>query len=380
MKRIIIPLAAALLLTGCSGSIFSGYRETEHLQLVQALGVDSEDAGGLRLSVSCAKPGQSASGGGSGTGSGGAIISRSGENILRAMESLQNYSADGQLYYAHAESVLFGEDFAREGLDRALDFIARDNQLRLGLYLYVVKGGSAEELVTAPPGEAYEISKTLTTVRRDTEAEGGSHVFTARETLKSLSRYGAALVCALRPTETEGSVFLTEGGTTAAPEGYAILKNGALAGFVETDISQAANLMLGHLGSSGVSLPDGSGGRLNLEFESGSVKVRASGPEALNIQAKIEASLAEPDTAEEHITDRKLLSELEKALGEDMKGKIESLLSLSKSLEADFLGLGAYLPERSESWLKNADFTVECEAKISYAREMSDSVDTNGGK
>ena len=45
MKRIIIPLAAALLLTGCSGSIFSGYRETEHLQLVQALGVDSEDAG-----------------------------------------------------------------------------------------------------------------------------------------------------------------------------------------------------------------------------------------------------------------------------------------------------------------------------------------------
>lgn len=385
MKKIILPLLAALLLTGCGGgSIYSGYRETEHLQLVQALGMDTDsEGGGVRLSVSCALPGQNGSGGGSGGSSGGGsggIISRSGENILRAMQSLQDYTADGQLYYAHAESVLFGEDYARQGLDTALDFIARDNQLRLGLYLYIVRGGTAEELITGPGSQSYEISKTLTSVRRDTEAEGGSHVFTARETLRSLSQQGAALVCALRPADTEGSVFLLESGTTAVPEGYAILKGGSLVGFVEPDISQAANLMLGHLGSSGVSIPDGQGGTLNLEFESGSVKVKATGPNSLQIDAKIKSSLAEPDTATEHVTDEKLLSELEKALGEDMKGKLEALLKLSKELEADFLGLGSYLPEKSENWLKNAKFSVNCEAKISYARELGDSVSTNGGK
>ena len=50
MKRCLpLILALSLLLSGCSGSIFTNYREIEQMQLIQTLGVDRI---GNRLSVS----------------------------------------------------------------------------------------------------------------------------------------------------------------------------------------------------------------------------------------------------------------------------------------------------------------------------------------
>jgi len=386
MKKILSLVAAAcLFLSGCSqgGSIYSNYRQTEHLQLVQALGADSWEEGGVTLSVSCAKPAKDASGG---------IITRSGESILRAMSSLQKYSADQQLYYSHAEYVILGDEYARSDATALFDFIARDNQLRLGLYLFVVKEGEARELITGPGEESYEISKTLSSIHRDTEAQGASHVFTARETLRDISENGAALICALRSRNTEDVVFLLEPGTTAVAEGYGILKDGLLVGFVDPEISQAANLIMGNLGSAGLSLPDGRGGKLSLEYEGGSADIKPrwasdGSLQSIEIKAKLKANLAEPDTDIEHVTDKKLLSSLEKELGKDMEAKLKQLLELSRENNADFLGLKSHLKasdgenaaKLDEDWLKNARFNVSCDAKISYTRELGDRMSSKGG-
>ncbi len=387
MKKVIALalVAACLLLSGCghSGSIYSNYRQTEHLQLVQALGADKSEDGGVTLSVSCAKPAKEASGG---------IITRSGESILAAMSSLQKYTADQQLYYSHAEYVILGEDYARNDADALFDFIARDNQLRLGLYLFVVKGAEAKELITGPGEESYEISKTLSSIHRDTEAQGASHVFTARETLRDLSENGATLVCALTPRDTEDNVYLLKPGTTAVAEGYGILKEGLLVGFVEAEISQAANLVMGNLGSAGLSLPDGRGGKLSLEYEGGSAKIKPSWApdgslESINLEAKLKANLAEPDTDIEHVTDSKLLSSLEKALGKDMEDKLGRLLELCRKHNADFLGLRGHLKNSNaenaaalgDDWLENAQFNIKCKAEISYTRELGDRMSSKGG-
>ncbi len=385
-KTIALAVAVCTLLSGCGqrGSIYSNYRETEHLQLVQALGADTWEDGGVTLSVSCAKPQKSASGG---------IISRSGESIPAAMSSLQKYSADQQLYYSHAEYVLMGEDYARNSADALFDYIARDNQLRLGLYLFVVKKGEAKELVTGPGEESYEISKTLSSIHRDTEAQGSSHVFTARETLRNMSEHRAALICALRSRNTEDVVFLLEPGITAVAEGYGILKDGRLVGFVESDISQAANLVMGNLGSAGLSLPDGRGGRLSLEYEGGSTKIKPQWASdgslaAIDVEAKLTANLAEPDTDMEHVTDKALLSKLEEALGRDMESRLGKLFELCREHNADFLGLMGHLradngekaAALSEDWLEKVQFKVSCKAEISYTREMGDRMSRKGGQ
>ncbi len=387
MKKILaLALAAAsLFLSGCgsSGSIYSNFRETEHLQLVHTLGVDSSEDGGVTVSVSSMKPPQSSSGG---------IISRSGESIIKAMSSLQSYSSDQQLYYSHAEYVLMGEDYASSSAHKLFDFIARDTQLRLGIYLFVVKGSSARELITGPGEESYEISKTLSSVRRDTEAQGNSHVFTARETLRSLSDYGAALICTLSSQNTEDSVFLLEPGLTAVADGYGVLKDGLLVGYIGPDVAQAANLVTGNMGTAGVSFPDGRGGRLNMEYEGGGTKISPrwgsdGSLESIEVKAKLKANLAEPDSDVERITDKELLSTLEDALSRDMEEKLRELVGFSQGLDADFLGIHGYLRQSDaaktaalgEDWLKKAKFDIKCETKISYTRELGDQMSSEGG-
>lgn len=371
MKKIIaLALASALLLTGCGsgGSMYSNYREVEHLQPVQALGMDASELG-VRLSVSCAQSSQQSSGG---------IISREDSSLVRALRSLQNYAAEQELYYAHAQYLLLGEDYARKKASEALDFVARDTQLRLGLSLFAVRGEAAE-LITGPGDKSYEISKALSSIERDSKIGGLSHVFSCRETIRALAEHGAALVCALSPAKTEDSVFLSEAGLTAVPVGYGILHGDSLVEWIDTDISQAASLIMGHLGTAGPMLPDGEGGTLNFEYSDGKVKVTHLGGNRLRIEASLRANLAEPDTDIRHITDSELLSRMEKALGEDMKGKMEAVLSLSKELKADFLGLGAYLREKPEDWPASAEFEVLCEARIDYSRELADKMGANGG-
>ena len=374
--------AASIFLSGChGGSIYSNYRRTEHLLLVQALGADTEGENTC-LSVSCLKPARE---------SAALTISRSGESILAAMSSLQKFSSGSELYYSHGEYVLMGEDYARNRSTELFDFLARDNQLRLGIYLFVVKGSDAKELITGAEEPDYEISKTLSGIRRATDEQGAGRVFTARETLRSLSAHGAALICAIEKRDTEGSVYMLSPGVTAVAKGYGILKDGLLAGYLDHDLSQAANLILGHLGSEGPTLPDGRGGKLSIQYEGGSAKITPhwredGGLDYVEIEGKLKASLAEPDTDTLHITDSELLSQLEKALSEDMVSRMEALLELSRSMDADFLGLKSHLKglngEKAaalgEDWLREATFRVSCQSEIQYTRELGDKMNPRG--
>ena len=369
-KAGILMLALALLLSGCSkagGSMYSNRREIERLQSVQVLGLDSAGEG-IRLSLSCALPSEE----------GAAVLSREGGSFLQCLRSLENYAADRELYYAHAQYLLLGEDFAREGAEDALDFAARDTQLRLGIELFAVRG-DALELISGPEGQGYEISKTLSGIERDSESQGLSRVFTCRETIKNLSQYGAALVCAISPAETEGSVFPEGSGITAVPVGYGILRGDSLVGWIEPEISQAANIIMGKPGSAGPSLSDGKGGEISFEYSGGGVKIIPAGKNRLRIEAEITATLAEPDTATEHITDSEMLSALEKALARDMEEKMAAVLGLYREYDADFLGLGSYLEERDHLWPGGGEFETVCRAKIDYTRELADKMDTEGG-
>ena len=384
MKKIIAPiLAAAVLLSGCSGrgGIYSNYRETEHLLPVQTLGLDSAPTG-IRLSVSCAAPGQ---------GSGPDIISRDGRSILDAMDSLQDYSAAGQLYYSHAQYVVLGEDYARAGVGEALDFLARDGRMRMGLLLFVAREDSAQTLVTGPGEGSYDITGALASVHRDTRDQGTSPAFTARETIRRLSEGGAALVCAVSAKDTEGSVFLSEAGKTAVADGYAIIKNARLLDFLDTELAAAASLLLGHSGTAAPVLKLPEGGEVSLRMDSAKAKIsprwEPDGTLAgIDIHAELEASLAEIRSRHQNITDKTTTEALEMALEQLTQKRLEELLDAAKELDADFLDLMAHLRQHEaafadalpEDWLKNTDFSVSVEAEIKDAGDMGDMMNSDG--
>lgn len=157
--------------------------------------------------------------------------------------------------------VVIGEQAAREGLADVLDFFQRNTQTRLALPVFIVRGGTARELVTCPGDDLYEITSILSSVQRDTEKQGSAHCFTLLDIAQRLARSGAALCCTVTAAQTGGNAPAAQEGTlTALETGYAVLRDGALAFWLDREETQGTNLLLGLAGSESITLPDGRGG------------------------------------------------------------------------------------------------------------------------
>ena len=373
MRRFSALLGAILLLLAQSGcglgrGIYSNYRAVEDLLLVQTLGVDA----GPVLSAATGRP----------QGGAPTILRHAAASIPQGMDVLQQRTPKGQLYFAHTRYFVLGEAFAAEGVGPVLDFVERDTLTRMGASLFVVRGGTAEALITGA-GEDWDVGDVLATVRQETETHGDSHVFDVRETAVALSEYGAALVCALRLTDTGGSVFGLSEGVAAVPDGYGILRDGALVGFLDGGQARAASLMRGVLGTVTQELPFGDG-RVTVELRCAMPEIRLDGA-VLSVRAMPTAVLVGADTAAS-VTDPAALAALTAAIDRSLTDELTRLLARVQAEGSDFLSLGRALRRQGidpaalpEDWLSSMEARVTVETVLRHSYDMGERAGTDGG-
>lgn len=376
MKRLCALFAALSLLPlggcGLDGGIYSNYRSIEQLQLVRTLGVDF-DGDGLALSAAAGRP-QSGK---------PLLLSARAAGLAAGTHALQAQTPRGELFFAHTQYLVLGQAFAGRGVAELLDYVERDVCTRMGAGLFVVRGGSARSLI-AGAGEDWDVNDVLTSLKAETDRRGDSHVFDVRETAVALSESGAALICAIRAVDTEGSVFGLSPGVSAVPDGYGILKNGALCGFLGGKQAQAASLMLGKLGAVTRSFPDGAGGAVTLELRCGAPDLhfsrRPDGGLTLSVRIAPEAMIAAPGS------DRLDTAALTAAVNAALTEELTRLLRRSQAENADFLALGRALRLQGvdpaslpADWLQNLTWEVTVETSIRHSYDLRERAGTDGG-
>ena len=387
MKKIVFLLLSAAMvfvLTGCDhgGSIYSNYREVEQLQLIRTLGVDPAPEG-LRLTVSSGKTGEDGS---------STLMSRPGESIALAVEDLQHYSSSQELYYAHADYFLFGEEAARQNIHEVLGYIERSASIPMGVGLFVVRGGSAEELMTGSGSDSYDVSETLSSFERVEKRHGHTYVFTCTETARALSESGAALICALSAQPLEGSVYGQDAEVTAVPDGFGILSDGKLAGYISAKDALAACLLTDNAGLASLAVSDGDGGAVTLTLNKNSVEFHPvwvnNSLERVDVRVSVDARIIEMSRPHA-VTDKSFLDTLGTELKKELTRRVEAVLAQESALGADFLGLGSKLREQDftrfqdmdpawEDAVKGLDFQVNVDARIGRTSELKNSVSVNG--
>lgn len=362
-------LISALLLSGCAaGGVSASHRDLEQMRLVQTLGMDRDASGGVTLSAVCSAP----------RAEGKPMLLRGGgTGILDAMDTLQAHAVEGELFFGHVNYLLIGRAAAEAGLGTLLDFLERDDRMRLGTELFILREGTAADLVMGAGGESYDVTKVLSSVRQDVEDGGIGHTPTARETAVALEEYGAALVCLLRSVTTEGNVQPEENGRSAAPDGYAVLKDGALAGVLEDGPAEAAGVLLGYPGVGIRSVPDGQGGSVTLRFYgSGSAEAvwSESGEPTVSLRLRVRAAAAEAEN------DAACTETSVRALEQSLAGDLRRAVELSRTLDADFLALGKTLRQSGGArygalpadWLRGLDCSVSVEAVANHSFNLND--------
>ncbi len=274
MRCFLVTILLALVsLSGCIGPVRA--REIDTLQLVETMGVDGE-GDGVILSVSD-------------SGEEPVRLAARGRSIPEAAERLQALSDREELFYAHIRFALLGEDAARAGAGEVLDWFRRSPQTRLAVPLLVVRSGDARALVAGDGESEREITGLLRSLQEDCGRTGGPHHFTMLEITRQLSRSGAALCAAVRGVPP-GESIPGETAPAVLADGYAVLKDGALAGFLDPAAARGANLLLGRTGAAEYVL---SGATVRLRGANLRQKI-VSGPDGaphLTVTGEIRAAL-----------------------------------------------------------------------------------------
>ena len=364
MKRglsLLIIICMLLSLSGCSG-IYSNFRELERLLVIQTMGIDFAEEG---VGISLASGAKS-------DGSSPVRLFSTGVSVTSAVAHILSYSQEQELFLSHTSHVVLGEEAAKNGINGYLSYICRSPNLRTDIPLYIVKGGTAQEAVMQVGEGSKGISEVLEAVRANVDERGDSKAFSASELLRNLERNGSGLICAI-----ECSPSIQEGGTkqegdsgssagtggmespdkagasdgggekqalTAAAVGYGVIRGDKLCAYLDKEQAIGVGLLLNIVGISDIVVKDRYATPVTLELDQGSSVIKPvwaedGSLEMLDIQIKAAANIAEigggghfsePDY-EDYLT-----AQLETAVSE----RVSSVIQLSKTLQADFLGLG----------------------------------------
>ena len=217
---VLLLISLFLPLSGCTLSVYNNYRELERLQVIETVGFDAAEGGGVKLSISA---GRDAS------GREPVRASATAQSVTEAMQELQGLSRSDELFFSGTGCILIGEAAASETA-RWLELVARSDSLRLDTPVFAVIGGEASELVTEAGGEDGDITQIMQALISFAEKSGPARIYTCAEAARSLIENGAALIGSVRGTQDASK----EGGLTAELDGYAVLGSmGRLMGCIE---------------------------------------------------------------------------------------------------------------------------------------------------
>lgn len=320
MKGLVVLLSCLLgLLTGCSG--LPQPREMGDMALLRTMGVDGVP-GQLRVTAATGPRAK----GIQGEQQPALILSEEGASLSGASLALQS-SGDHYVFFGYVDQLLVGEELAREDLRPVLDYFARDRELGLGAQLWMVREGSAEDAVGS--GGDAGVEERLSTLRTDGELGAAPTVRTAGEVYTDLLERGAAWLPALRVPE-EGPL---------AEAGYAVLKDTALAGWLEGEAARGLELLTGQVRQDILDLSAGEQ-RIAVWVSGASTRCRLvhgeDGSAALTLRCRVHAQIAEYERPLSQQEREQLRGQVE----ERERARLEEVLERLQAWGADCAGLG----------------------------------------
>ncbi|WP_058302283.1 Ger(x)C family spore germination protein [Gorillibacterium timonense] len=142
-RGFVLFLCLSLLLTGCWNS-----RELNTLAIVSGLGIDKLDnQEGYRVSFQIVLPSSTSSKPESSVGGAGIIINTATDKTLFGALRKASKKTSRQLFFAHCQLVILGEELAKDGLGTVFDIFERSHELRLNTAVLVSRGTDAASIL-----------------------------------------------------------------------------------------------------------------------------------------------------------------------------------------------------------------------------------------
>jgi spore germination protein KC len=376
-SNILIILLIVLLLSGCWSR-----RELNEIGIATALGIDkSED--GYEVTVQILNPGEIA---------GKAVTTRTevvtfkttGETVFEALRKL-SIDVPRIIYLAHIREIIFGEEFAKEGIGKALDFISRDHEMRTDFFISVAKGTTAYEVLNVQTAlEKIPANKLFNALQYSEQKWAPSKTVKLDELINSIVSKGIQPV--LTGIYVEGdpnygsnltNVQNVTPKTKLKVDSIGVFKNDQLIGWLTRDESKGFNYIKNNISSTVVTVPC-QDGKVSIETFRSKTKIKGkleNGSPKIEIKVESEGNVGEAQ-CEMDLSKPESIKELEENYKNDIKSKMEQVMKKSQEeYESDIFGFGEAIhradpkkwKELQENWdedFSNLVVTIHVEAYI----------------
>ncbi|MEW9671775.1 Ger(x)C family spore germination protein [Ammoniphilus sp. 3BR4] len=359
-----LAMICIMFLTGCWNR-----RELDQLAISLAMGIDKEgDQYVVTHQVVNPSEVASSKGGGGGTATPVTMYQGKGKTVFEASRRVTKI-VPRKIYAAHIRVLVIGEEFAKEGLAKALDFISRGQEFRTDFYIVLAKGGkAADALKVLTPLEkipANNIFEILETSEKAWAAAGTVQLDKLISDLVSKGKEPAITGIRINGNPEEGSkpanLESTDVPTRVTVSDIAVLKDGKLVGWLSEPESKVYNYIIGNVFSTVISLPCPKRTNKQEEFAyevirtKENVKARIDeGKPIIEVKIEAEGSLAEVECAQLDLSKTETVRQLEKQLNDQMEQEIKTVVkAVQKKYKADIFGFGEVVHrENPDYWKK----------------------------
>lgn len=363
MKKLLLFMIMIIpfFFSGCTYDM--SRKEIDEIDLILVLGIDYSDG---QYSLTALYSSGSGAGGGGGGGGDQKGSNESSEQVANgkgktAFEALVDLKMNNKknISLAQTGTFLIGEAAAKQGLTQCLDFLSRDETIKMESLIYVTKGMSAADFIK----EGQENKKTI---HEDLEAM-------KQKQQEMLTRNDNTMVNILNDMQqTYSSVlipYMTANDSGYLIEGYAVFDRLALKDYLDQETSAGVNYFRNTIRTYPIYLGDQVG--LQVSYTKTKLKAKIEDKKiTVKIKVSYESMIKEILTKYNIFTPEKL-EDLTKKQDDYVKGILKKATDYSKSKGLDILNLARVVENQNISKWKSVEETWSTSiSDINYEYEL----------
>jgi spore germination protein KC len=359
MKKLFLLLILPFVLCGCTYDM--SRKEIDEIDLVLVLGIDYTDG---QYSLSALYSSGSGAGGGGGDEQGGS--KESTEQVANgkgktAYEALVNLKLNNKktVSLAQAGTFLIGEDAAKQGLRQCLDFLSRDETIKMEALIYVAKGMSAADFIKAGQENKQTIHEDLEAMKQKQQEMLTRNDNTMVNILNDMEQAYSSVLIPYMTAKESGYLI----------EGYAVFDKLALKDYLDRETSDGVDFFRNLVRTYPIYLKD----RVGLQVSYTKTKLKSELKDnsiTIKIKVSFETMIKEILTGYD-IFKQEELARLTKRQNDYIRELLEKSAAYSRSSGLDILNLARVVENQNVSEWKTIEGSwSELVSGINYEYEL----------
>ncbi len=355
ITKIITALIIILSFALCADKLLPQSKEIDNMEVIKVVGLDYEEEKSENkavLSLMMDKENGDSQGESGGGSKKQEVIRYSAKTMNEALSKTQYYT-DKFVEGSHIKFFVIGEETAKTDIDKALDEISKDKEMRPSSHMYLIKDMKAYEFLENIVAFEYELSDKLESMEKKTENKTIIKALSISELLSGkLSERGIYLIPTLNYlTDDDNLSIIKEDGIEEAKKlekqfdfyGYGIMKDTKLVDYLNEEEAIIYNMLMNYTNGGNIEIETDSEEIIsfsinNITTSYNFVFGENSSLEEIKIVVRFKSDFEEIYN-EENPTSNEKIKEYESLQNEKIKQEVQRLIEKTKTLNLDILNV-----------------------------------------